>query len=314
MIHYRSYNDLISLVSSKMELIPRQIDLVVGIPRSGMIPAYLIAGILDCGVTDLHTFLCNDKIKGGHRYRNEEKNAYDYTNILILDDSINSGSSLEEVKLEIHKSNFSELDKLHYGVIYATPFSTHLVDFYFESIPNPRLFEWNIFNHKVLSNACFDLDGVLCHDVPETYNDDGEKYLEFITNVSPLIQPRVKIDKIVTSRLEKYREATQNWLKKHHFDYNELIMLDLPDKNARKKWGKHGDYKAEVYKHSDNVLFFESSLEQALRIAEITTKPVFCVDTKQMINSERAKVESQLLAPYGKIRGLLSLVKRKILK
>lgn len=313
-MHYRSYIDLTNLVTAQIKKVPKNVDLIVGIPRSGMIPAYLIAGILDCGVTDFYSFLRNDKIKGGHRYRNEERNAFDYNHILIIDDSINSGSSLEEVKLEIHKSNFSNYEKLQFGVIYVTKFSAHLVDFYFESIPNPRLFEWNIFNHKVLSNSCFDLDGVLCHDVPELFNDDGEKYIDFITHVSPLIRPRVKIDKIITSRLEKYRAYTEKWLAEHQIHYNELIMLDLPDKNARKKWGKHGDYKASVYQNSENVLFFESSIEQALRIAEITGKPVFCVDTKQMINSDKEIHQSQLLAPYGKFRSLLSLLKGKLMK
>ena len=99
MIHYRSYIDLISLVSARIEKVPKNVDLVVGIPRSGMIPAYFIAGILDCGVTDLYSFLRNDKIKGGHRYQNEEKNAFDYINILILDDSINSGNSIDCTKI-----------------------------------------------------------------------------------------------------------------------------------------------------------------------------------------------------------------------
>lgn len=314
MTNYRSYIDLTSIISKNILKIPQSIDLIVGVPRSGMIPAYMISGLLDCGVTDLHSFLRNDKVKGGHRYRNEERNAFDYNNILILDDSVNSGNAISEVKFLIQKSDLQNIDKLIFGAIYATPFSTQFVDIYFEIIPNPRFFEWNIYNHPTLANSCFDMDGVLCHDVPESYNDDGEKYIDYITNVRPLIKPRVKIDKIVTSRLEKYRRFTEEWLSKNGYEYNELIMLDLPDKKSRAKWAKYGEFKASVYNQSNNILFFESSFEQANDICRITGKPVFCVDTKQMINSDKEIIQSQIFSSYGKIRVLFSMIKWKFLK
>jgi hypothetical protein len=37
-----------------------------------------------------------------------------------------------------------------------------MVDYYFENVPLPRYFQWNILNHTTLEKACFDIDGVLC--------------------------------------------------------------------------------------------------------------------------------------------------------
>ena len=59
-----------------------------------------------------------------------------------------------------------------------------------------------------------DFDGVLCRDPTEEENDDGDKYRYFIANVEPIFKPSVEIGWIVTSRLEKYRDLTENWLKK----------------------------------------------------------------------------------------------------
>ena len=48
-----------------------------------------------------------------------------------------------------------------------------------------------------------------------------------------------EINTIVTSRLEKYREPTEKWLKDHGVKYKQLIMLDLPSAEERRKQGCH---------------------------------------------------------------------------
>jgi hypothetical protein len=50
-----------------------------------------------------------------------------------------------------------------------------MVDYYFENVPLPRYFQWNILNHTTLEKACFDIDGA--DPLPEQ-NDDGEKYID----------------------------------------------------------------------------------------------------------------------------------------
>jgi uncharacterized HAD superfamily protein len=62
----------------------------------------------------------------------------------------------------------------------------------------------------------------------------GEKYINFLLN-SPLFIPGSKIGTIVTSRLEKYRKETETWLAANNIKYNDLVMLDLPNMEARQR-------------------------------------------------------------------------------
>ena len=60
-------------------------------------------------------------------------------------------------------------------------------------------------------------------------------------------------------------------------------MLNLPNKEARIKWGKHGEYKANEYKKSCYGFFIESSLAEAKIIKQLTGKPVFCIETMNLL-------------------------------
>ncbi len=157
------------------------------------------------------------------------------------------------------------------------------VDYYFEIVPLPRYFQWNILNHTTLEKACFDIDGVLCLDPTSEQNDDGEKYTDFILNAPPLFIPGSKIGTIVTSRLEKYRKETESWLKTNNVKYNDLVMLDLPDKAARQKSNSHAEHKAKTYISKPYVLFVESDISQAAEINRIAKKPVLCTENFEMI-------------------------------
>jgi uncharacterized HAD superfamily protein len=150
-------------------------------------------------------------------------------------------------------------------------------------VPLPRYFQWNILNHTSLEKACFDIDGVLCADPNEEQNDDGPIYRDFVLNAPPLFIPGSKIGTIVTSRLEKYRPETEQWLAANKIKYDKLVMLDLPNKEARMKANSHATHKANTYKSAGYILFVESALYQALEINRITKKPVLCTENFEMI-------------------------------
>ena len=147
----------------------------------------------------------------------------------------------------------------------------------------PRVFEWNVMHHSVIEKACVDIDGVLCRDPSDAENDDSEQYLHFLRSVPPLVVPTGTINTLVTCRLEKYRHVTEEWLCNAGIHYDKLIMLDLPDGESRRKWKKYGEYKGVVYQRSDAILFIESSVYQAHKIADISTKPVLAIDINKMI-------------------------------
>ena len=124
----------------------------------------------------------------------------------------------------------------------------------------------------------------MCIDPTEKENDDGPLYEDFILNAKPFFIPTVKINTIVSCRLEKYRKQTEKWLSKYNITYDNLILLNLPNKEARIKWNKYGEYKADIYIKSNCELFIESSSNQAYKIAKISNKPVFCIENFEMLH------------------------------
>lgn len=278
-MYYRNISDLNKIILQRLSILPRDFDLIVGIPRSGMLPANLLALYLNKPYTDINSFI------NGHIYKAGARGQFfdikDFKRILVVDDSIASGAAMEKCRENL-KDLAPDFD-ISYCAIYAIPGKEKLVDYYFEIVPLPRYFQWNILNHSTLDKACFDIDGVLCVDPSEEQNDDGEKYRDFILNAPPLFIPGTTIGCIVTSRLEKYRKETEIWLQANHVKYNQLVMLDLPDKEARQKANSHGDHKANTYKLKTYMLFVESSLHQAIQINRITKKPVLCTENFEMI-------------------------------
>jgi len=278
-MYYRSISNLNQIILKRLSIIPRDFDLIVGIPRSGMLPANLLALYLNKPYTDLNSFL------NGHIYKAGARGQFfdikEFKKILVVDDSIASGSAILKCKESL--KDYGEEFSISYCAIYVIPGKEKMVDYYFETVPLPRYFQWNIFNHTTLEKICFDIDGVLCIDPSEDQNDDGPKYIDFILNAPPLYIPGSKIGTIVTSRLEKYRPQTETWLKNNNVKYNKLVMLDLPNKEARQKANSHGDHKAKTYKENGYILFIESSLSQAVEINKITKKPVLCTENFEMI-------------------------------
>jgi hypoxanthine phosphoribosyltransferase len=198
-MYYRNVSDLNKIILSRLSILPRDFDLIVGIPRSGMLPSNLLALYLNKPYTDINSFL------NGHIYKAGARGQFfdirDFKKILVVDDSIASGSAMIKCKesLKHLESEFS----ISYCAIYVIPGKEKMVDYFFETVPLPRYFQWNVLHHTTLEKACFDIDGVLCIDPTEDQNDDGPKYRDFVLNAPPLFIPGSKIGTIVTSRLEK---------------------------------------------------------------------------------------------------------------
>jgi hypoxanthine phosphoribosyltransferase len=253
-MNYRNIKDLNDIILQKLSIIPRDFDLIVGVPRSGMLPANLLSLYLNRPYTDIDSFLNGHIYKAGAR--SQFFDSGEHKKVLVVEDSIASGSAMTEVKEILN--HLADKFTIKYCAVYVVPGKEKMVDYYFEKVALPRYFQWNIFNHTTLEKACFDIDGVLCVDPLPEQNDDGEKYIDFILNAAPLFIPGSKIGTIVTSRLEKYRKETATWLNANHIKYNDLVMLDLPNMEARQKANNHGGHKASAYMAKPYVLFVES--------------------------------------------------------
>ena len=99
-MNYRSISDLNHSIRANILRIPPDVDIVVGIPRSGMLPATLIALYLELPLSDLDGFLRGNVFETGLTRRNSVNfsESGDYKKILVVDDSIITGSNLAHVK------------------------------------------------------------------------------------------------------------------------------------------------------------------------------------------------------------------------
>ena len=281
-MNYRSVADLGHDVRRNLHRLPRDLDVVVGIPRSGLLAASLVALALNLPLADLDGFVEGRLLASGKTRRRPalDRGFAELRHALLLDDSIHTGGSMAEARARL--AALPPGLRVTASAIYAAPDSLGLVDLAFEIVPQPRVFEWNLMHHDVLATACVDIDGVLCVDPTQAENDDGAEYLNFLATARPLYSPTKRIGTLVTSRLEKYRTQTEAWLAAHDVAYDRLVMLDLPDAATRRRLNAHAGFKAGFYRASTSPLFIESEVGQARRIAGLSGKDVLCVADHQM--------------------------------
>lgn len=325
-MNFRTYEDLSKIISNNLYRIPEDVDLIVGVPKSGLMAASMISLYLNLPLTDIDS-LEKGKIynSGISKVRNNWiSKPEEARKILVVDDSSASGITLKQTREKINKLKYK--NKIIFLVTIVTEQTKTLPDMYFDICPLPRMFEWNFMHHGLLEQACVDIDGVLCQDPTDEENDDGKNYIEFISNVKPRVVPTKKIKYLVTTRLEKYRKYTEEWLKKNNIQYEKLIMMDLPSKKERIKLGNHGIYKGEQYKNlPDTIIFIESNEHQAQIIANVSRKDVFCVDNskfykpqeiekpQKQIKENRIRKTARRIIPF-KIRKEIKEIIKKLNK
>lgn len=285
-MNFITYEQMIHSVYKNTYKIPRDVDLVVGIPRSGMLVASILALNLNLPFTDLDGFVAGRMIGTGDTRKREDwiLQAKDAKHILVIDDSISKGDAIKKAREKVKNSFYR--GQVTYCAVYALPTNIASVDIYFEICNHPRMFEWNYLHHWGLKNTCMDIDGVLCKDPSIFQNDDGKRYEEFLKSAIPLVIPTKPVGYLVTGRLEKYRKTTEQWLKDNNVLYDHLIMLNCETATER-NYVSQGAFKAEVYQaQKDCFLFIESSLEQALEICKLSGKQVYCTENHVLINPQ----------------------------
>lgn len=282
-MNYRSLSHLSHLSNECAGKVPSDVDLVVGIPRSGMLVASIIALKQNLPLTDLYSFLRNDDLKKGstRTYKHADLvKPQDAKKVLLVDDSISTAKSMHAALEQVRAVYSGEVMTL---AAFAEKRNQHLVDMHLELVEQPRVFEWNIMHHPFMGQACLDIDGVLCLDPTAEQNDDGPNYRDFLNTTRPLFIPSLKVAHLVTSRLEKYRPETEAWLQRNGVQYGTLHMLDLPSAEERRRLKIHHKFKAEVYsRYPQTRLFVESEERQAIEIMQLSGKPVYCIETNEM--------------------------------
>jgi hypothetical protein len=262
-----------------------QITGVVGIPRSGMLVAPIVATLLNKAlytISNGEIQVCNYSSSFGGKRMNDYKESNG--KLLFLDDTAYTGKEMRNIRVK-YPNNI-------YSVMYLNPSAEKYVDIFGMYLNTPHYLDWHFFNSNFPQSTIFDLDGIFCPDVPIEKAENEILYKEYITTVEsiahriPRLHPCLSI---ATARLEKYRDITEDWLKRNNIEYRSLHMYQgTKDDRDSNFYRNVSEYKTSIFLESDARIFVESDDLLAKRIAARSKgKRVICPDSEKVYYVKR---------------------------
>lgn len=264
----RLVDDTAALTAS----LPHNIDAVVAIARSGLLPGSLVAFARHIplfsvsrqrGVTD-----------PGHGTRLDRERP-PAKHVLLIDDTVANGTEMR-ANLPTVQAAFPGA-RITKAVIYSTPQNSHAVDTFVSVYPGGHYLEWNWSNSGWGCVTAFDFDGIICRDFTESEVETPESYRAAMESIESLFLPRRRpVPLVVTARPESTRGLTMEWLNRWGVTVEKLVMWpgEAPPRGPARE--EVAEWKAKHYAGSDCILFAESDPYQAEAIAELSRKPVLC--------------------------------------
>jgi len=272
---------LADLHADTLKLIPRlppDLTAICGAARSGLIPASILACMLQLPLWSVSK---SGVLNLGFGTRLRDRREPRRQKILLLDDTAYRGQAMER-NVPLVRERFPDAELIR-AVIYTTPNVQHLVDVFVTLLPRPHWLEWHLFNSPIVNQAAFDFDGILCEDISQAMDDDGPRYRRALAQADPKYLARhTPIPLVVTARLERYRELTDTWLKTQGIVVRRLIMGPWASLAERNRPGNVAAYKARHYRESRLTIFIESDPRQAREIARQAAKTVLCPSTAEV--------------------------------
>ena len=269
---FYSIQEAIDLTIKESKRIPNVYDVIIGVPRAGLLFANIIASKYGRPLSTPDNF-----VRGEFWYSQDQPIPKAMRAALIVDDSVSSGKTMKNSLEKIQKA-FPNL-LIHTASVFVEPQMKNSVNYALKVKKGPNLFEWNIMSATwIYGPVIADMDGVLCEECPAEFDDDGEKYVEWIKNAAPRLLPTYSLKAIVTARLEKYREVTDTWLREHNVKYEQLIMLPVDTKQDR-TFAKIINLKSGAVTATKPFWMWESDPMEARQIYLKTLIPVLCINT-----------------------------------
>ena len=114
-MNYRSVADMNEDVKAWASRLPRDVDLVVGIPRSGLLAASMLSLHLNVPLTDLDGFLEDRLLAAGERLNGVD--TADPRRVLVVDDSVLTGSAMTEARERVASADVPA-ERLLFGAVY----------------------------------------------------------------------------------------------------------------------------------------------------------------------------------------------------
>lgn len=273
--------------------VPSDCSGIVGIARSGILPASILATTLQL---PLYTLVIGEhgpeinEVKPQKVHRGGKRELKTQSGpLFIVDDTVHGGGCMT-----IIKAITSDMNAI-YSAVYVTPEFASLTDCYARTLKTPHFLEWNMFNNGFVCGGpegsflhgglAFDFDGVLCLD-PQP----GEEHTDpcaWIKNLKPthMLPRHYSIPLIITMRLEAWRKPTEEWLSRFRILYDRLEMCQASSIQERDAnfLNRVIEHKAMKFKQSKCYMMIESDEGQARLIQEYSRKPVLCTATRKII-------------------------------
>lgn len=257
--------------------LPADIDCVVAIARSGLLPGSIVAHLRHLPMLTVSRQTGIHDPGHGGRMENRDKSRPP-SHILLIDDTAASGHEMS-MCTPIVRERFPEA-RITRAVIYSKPEVVGALDTCFATYSGLHYLEWNFVNAGHGQQAAFDMDGILNRDFTYEECQDDDTYRRVMADIEPLYLPRrMPVPLIVTARPESTRDITLEWLAKWGVKVDGLVMWPgawHPPSSEVAPW------KAKHYAESQYHLFIESSEDQSKLINEITGRPVLCPAARKL--------------------------------
>jgi uncharacterized HAD superfamily protein len=248
--------------------LPRRYDLIVGIPRAGLLFATFISQNLGVPLST------PDRLPqrwNGSKFSVTKP----IKNILLVEDCTGSGSEILFAKQKA-ETLFPDA-KVQTGSVYAV--ESFVPDTYGKQLNGHQrfFFEWDLMYLGAVSVAS-DLDGVICQDWPFTEDISEDSKLNWMRTVAPFMIPAYGVKAIITSRPERYRQTTTDWLRKHEVLFSYLIM----DQSSQDVGRDYIGHKVQAINQICPDLFFESHDSVAREVHFQTGVPVVSIESMRL--------------------------------
>lgn len=288
--------------------LPGDIDAVIGIARSGLIPAQQIAcmrhlPLLACRIGWSHAEEAVVDVGNGWRLCDYDRQPF--RKLLLVDDTAWHGRSMSWATAVVRRS-FPRAQIVR-AAVFATSHSQEFLDAWACTYDGLHYLEWNLFNSGHAETLATDFDGILCPDFSTEEDDDGPRYVEALRNRPALQTPRrVAVGAIITARLEKYRRETEAWLA-HYGIRNRRLVMGPWATQAERQRADVAAWKSRQFLSTGLDLFVESDPAQAATIHWRTGKKVLCPALGKVLEIARHQQKAvRLNAPDPSASGLPS--------
>jgi hypothetical protein len=263
-------------------LLPLDCCGVAGIPRSGMLPASVIATHLHLPLYELTESGQLNRLGHGSRGRSlgfsVESPRGRVGPLAVVDDTVYGGAAMRNARAHVARLKRAAV----FAAVYARPESAGVVDVFARLLRSPHLLEWNFANNGPFAGfaanpaykagVALDLDGVVVHDA-----DSGGRI------GTPFLVPRTHPCRLIaTGRPGRHRAATEALLRQLGARWERLEMLPDGTPETAEAIAEH---KATHYAASRCGFFVESDPVQAELIFRLSGKPTVCPRTVQVWSS-----------------------------